>query len=250
MRRLFDRPNFGPLGFGTARTLEEYEAYAGISFGHRKVQDYTRDNFEPPNPPAERDWFQHVQKRHVYITVDPSQLPAGTVEDVVFWYVGVHDDEGREIHRRDADPGELAGQLAHGQPITLTAEFESQAHPAMWKVAPYTKSGEWLPPLTGTINGHNSFHPDTRRPARVPGITWESAGDRYIASLPGDAPRRRELNSSGALLVELADGRHSVRDIATYLKHAHRLVADPVNEILEFYENACSAGLVTICDPR
>jgi hypothetical protein len=39
IRRLFDEPSFGRFGLGTDRTLEEYEAYAGISFRHRKVQD-------------------------------------------------------------------------------------------------------------------------------------------------------------------------------------------------------------------
>jgi hypothetical protein len=252
IRRLFDDLSVGPFGLGTERTLEEYEAFAGISFRHRKVQDYTLHNLEPPNPPADRDWPLQVGCHRIEIALDVGQLSRKPLHDADFWDVAVHDPEGRDLHRWQIpheEPAELTRKLVEGQPLTLTAEFESQAHPATWKVTPYTETDGWLPPLTGTINGHNSVDPDTRRFARVPGITWESAGDRHIASLPGDAPRRRELNSSGALLVELADGRHSVREIATYLRDAHRLVDDPVTEILEFYENACSAGLVTIGEP-
>jgi hypothetical protein len=131
------------LGLGTARTLADYEAYAGISFRHRVVQDYTRHNLDAPNPPTDPDW------------------PC-----------------------------------------------------------------------------------DVIRPERVPGITWETSGDRHVASIPGPPPGRRELNSSGALLVELADGRHSVREIAAYLRAAHQLDDDPTLATLDFYTEACSAGLV------
>ena len=131
-------------GLGSVRTLADYEAYAGISFRHRVVQDYTRRNLDAPNPPADPHW--------------PS--------DVIF-------------------------------------------------------------------------------PERVPGIAWEPSGDRHVASIPAPNPGRRELNSSGALLVELADGKHSVREIATYLRAAHQLGEDPTLAILDFYAEACSVGLVT-----
>jgi hypothetical protein len=132
------------LGLGTARTLADYEAYAGISFRHRVVQDYTRQNLDAPNPPTAPDW------------------PC-----------------------------------------------------------------------------------DVIRPERVPGITWETSGDRHVASILGPRPGRRELNSSGALLVELADGGHSVREIAAYLRAAHQLDDDPALAALDFYTEARSAGLVT-----
>lgn len=131
-------------GLGAVRTLADYEAYAGISFRHRVVQDYTHRNLDAPNPPAEPDW------------------PC----DVV-------------------------------------------------------------------------------RPERVPGITWDSSGDRHVATIPGPTPRRRELNSSGALLVELADGRHSVRGIAGYLRAAHGLGHDLAPMVLDFYTEAFTVGLVS-----
>jgi hypothetical protein len=134
-------------GLGAVRTLADYEAYAGISFRHRVVQDYTRRNLDAPNPPTDPDW------------------PC----DVV-------------------------------------------------------------------------------RPERVPELAWETSGDRHVAVVPGPDPLRRELNSSGALLVELADGRHSVREIAAYLSAVHQLRDDPALALLDFYSEACSAGLVTFED--
>jgi Glycosyltransferase (GlcNAc) len=252
MRRLFDRPSFDRFGLGTERTLEDYEAYAGISFRYRKVQDYTRQNLEPPNPPADPNWPLQVADHRIGIALDIDALSREAL-DAAFWSVTLHDPLGRELHRWQVRHAELVDserRPVDGRRLMLTAEFESQADPVTWTVTPYSEGGGWLRPLTGTINDKESVCPDARHPARVPGITWESAGDRYIARLPGDARRRRELNSSGALLVELADGRHSVRDIARYLKNAHQLIDDPLSEILDFYEDARSAGLVTIGEPR
>jgi hypothetical protein len=144
LRRIVTDSDGEGHGLGGVRTLADYEAYAGISFRHRVVQDYTRRNRDAPNPPADPDWPCDV------------------------------------IH-----------------------------------------------------------------PERVPGIAWETSGDRHVASIPGPDARRGELNSSGAFLVELADGRHSVREIAAYLRAAHELGDDPTPAILDFYSEACSAGLVT-----
>jgi hypothetical protein len=40
---------------GTARTLRDYEKYAGIHFKRRAVQKYTLDNGYPPNPFIKND---------------------------------------------------------------------------------------------------------------------------------------------------------------------------------------------------
>lgn len=144
LRRIVTDDETDSHGLGSVRTLADYEAYAGISFRHRVVQDHTFRNLDAPNPPAEPDW------------------PC-----------------------------------------------------------------------------------DVIRPERAAGIVWETSGDSHVASIPGPAPLRRDLNSSGALLVELADGQHSVREIAAYLRAAHELGDDPTLAILDFYTEACDAGLVT-----
>jgi hypothetical protein len=58
MARFLAEPWVGPFGCGPVRTLAEYEAYAGISFRHRRVQEYTRRGEEPPNPPMPADWAE------------------------------------------------------------------------------------------------------------------------------------------------------------------------------------------------
>lgn len=59
--RFLTEPWVGPFGCGTVRTFAEYEAYAGISFRHRRVQAYTRRGEEPPNPPVPADWAERIR---------------------------------------------------------------------------------------------------------------------------------------------------------------------------------------------
>jgi hypothetical protein len=151
IRQLFDAPSVGRFGLGVERTLLEYESYAGISFHHRQVQDYTRRNLEPPNPPASPDWPTQVHDHDIHIAVEPAQLPPGAFDDPEFWYVGVHDADGVELYRHDIKGEELPA--VNGSQFMTTAQFASQAHPATWTVMPYSKIRGWLPAVTGAIHG-------------------------------------------------------------------------------------------------
>ena len=55
-------PNTPPNPSASAPSAlsKSYEAYAGLSFHLRKMQDDTRRAFEPPNPPAPADWPDRI----------------------------------------------------------------------------------------------------------------------------------------------------------------------------------------------
>jgi hypothetical protein len=59
IRRLLHEPSIGQYELGAERTLADYEAYAGVSFRERRIQDYTLRHLEPPNPP-EGAWIEQV----------------------------------------------------------------------------------------------------------------------------------------------------------------------------------------------
>ena len=42
--------DFGPYGFGTVRSLRDYEHYAGVNFDLQGVEDYVLSGGPPPNP--------------------------------------------------------------------------------------------------------------------------------------------------------------------------------------------------------
>jgi len=97
----------GPYGFGTVRTLEEYEKYAGISFKKRGIQQYTLDKNYPPNPEfeTEEEWEKSILSifKHC-IDVAFDRVPE---EDYDFWAVAFHDENDVELFRRDADADEI-----------------------------------------------------------------------------------------------------------------------------------------------
>jgi hypothetical protein len=151
--QFFAQPCVGLLGLGQMRTFRDYEAYAGVSFQHRRIQDYTRLNGEPPNPPAEHDWPQRIRDHRFEIPVDISQLPAAATDDPDLWYVGIHDRDGHELYRQDADEKELSAVLpvSDGQ-VTLVRTFASEGLPASWTVLPRSASAGWLKPIRGAIS--------------------------------------------------------------------------------------------------
>jgi hypothetical protein len=147
IRRLLTEPWVGRFGCGTARTLADYEAYAGISFRHLRVQDDTRHHLDPPNPPADPGWArQGAIDRDVRIVLRSQSLPADAL-DITFWYVGFHDGAGEELYREDALPHELG----RGPTIVLTRRFESIAPPMSWTVIPYTRRDGWLERISGPV---------------------------------------------------------------------------------------------------
>lgn len=148
--RLIAQARAGGGGFGRERTLADYEAYAGISFRHRRVQDYTRCHHEPPNPPADPGWPARVRDRRIEIALDIAALPRPALEDPTFWYVGVHAADGDELFRHDASSPELGELLGGGEGrIRLVREFTSEAVPATWTVMPHSASRGWLEPIAG-----------------------------------------------------------------------------------------------------
>ncbi len=246
IKRFLAEPFVGHFGLGSERTFADYEAYAGISFKHRRAQDYTRAGLEPPNPPADPDWATHVRDRRVTVEVDLAQLPSAAVEDPTFWYVGVHDGEGRELYRRDLDSSELDRLLAAGESsIVLERCFESEAEPASWTVIPHSASCGWLGPLTQEVQDPGGHDLGSWFPVRVHGLALERSDGGYIVRGQLDGVPAHLLNDTGALLLQIADGSQSVLELTALVRQLCGLDEDSVEQIVGFYEQALVAGLVT-----
>jgi hypothetical protein len=149
-------PTIGPFACGTVRTFAEYEAYAGLSFRHKRVQDYTQRFEEPPNPTLPADWADATRPWRVVAVVDRAVLPEAALRDPEFWYVGVHDADGNELHREDLNSEELQYLLAgNGPQIFIERRFESYCPPLTWTVWPYSRSAGWLQKIDGSVNSSN-----------------------------------------------------------------------------------------------
>lgn len=141
--------DFGIYGFGTDRTLEDYERYAGISFKKRAVQQYTLDNKLAPNPPVE-DFDKSLLSifKHC-IDIGYDRVPE---KDYNFWCVAFHGENNETLHRRDADKEEIDRMFKDPDKYCkVWREFNCEQKPIYWVVWPHSESKGWCERITGNL---------------------------------------------------------------------------------------------------
>ncbi|HEY4837457.1 MAG TPA: GlcNAc-transferase family protein [Candidatus Acidoferrales bacterium] len=152
VRRLLLGESVESFGLGQVRTLNEYEAYAGLSFQHRKVQGYTMRGEEPPNPDAPADWPKKIYPWIATIRFTREQIPDGSLADPMLWSLSILDGEGNEVCHRDVSPEDLAPLANAAGELAIVCEFPSETIPANWTLWPLTRSGQWLPKFGGRLS--------------------------------------------------------------------------------------------------
>lgn len=145
--------DFGIYGFGTERTLQDYENYAGIRFSDRAVQQYTINQFDPPNPMYKtKEAFDDSYKnifRHC-IDVWKKTIPEDVDHD--FWAIIFQNENGEDIYRQDADRNEIASfKQVEGDFYNIWRQFETKERPHKWIVWPYSESDGWGELVKGTL---------------------------------------------------------------------------------------------------
>ena len=146
--------DFSHYGFGTERTLKDYEIYSGLRFSNRAVQQHTLDKQYPPNPviyESEEDWeasFASIFKHCIDVSYD--SVPE---TDYDFWVVAFHDENDETIHRQDADIHEI--NRMKNDPdgyCKVWREFQTTSKPKQWVVWPHSISKGWCDRLTGNLH--------------------------------------------------------------------------------------------------
>jgi hypothetical protein len=142
-----DNLDFGKYGFGTERTLADFEQYAGIRFKDRAVHHYTLEGKRPPNP-SNANW---VQEFKCWIDIYRKTF---TEHDYELWQIEFHDALGNSIYREDADQREIQGLLSTEEEIvSITRKFAvEKTAPTGWVVRPYSVSKGWCDPIRGVIS--------------------------------------------------------------------------------------------------
>ena len=82
------------------------------------------------------------------ILVRRDKLPP--LEDVDFWYVGLHDKAGTELFRQDMLP-ESIEQALRKDPVRLDLNYRSASKASKWTIWPHSASKGWLRKITGVI---------------------------------------------------------------------------------------------------
>jgi hypothetical protein len=152
VRRLLLGELVESFGLGQSRTLNEYEAYAGLSFRYRKAQGYTLRGGEPPNPDAPGDWPNKIYLWIAKIRFTRSEVPEGSLSDPMLWSLSILDREGYEVCHRDVGPEELAPLVGVAGELAIICEFPSDTIPVKWTLWPLTRSGQWLRKFGGQLS--------------------------------------------------------------------------------------------------
>lgn len=134
----------GKYGFGTVRTKQDYEKYAGIRFADRSVQQSTIDNIEPAYSDTGEE-YKRIFKHYVDI---PKDIFASRDHD--FCVLAFEDENNTEIYREDISKSELDNLLTTSDNnkwhhIPVLREFHALAKPHKAIVWPYSVSKEWEP---------------------------------------------------------------------------------------------------------
>ena len=146
-----ERFDLGRFDLGTARSLAEYETYAGVSFRLRKMQDYTRLALEPPNPPAPADWPDRIYTWLVRIRLETADLSPLAFDEFGFWLLTVMDENHQEIRRHDLTKDELRSFTGEEAQVVLVNEIHSGIVPAFWVVWPFSRERGWGRKLEGAF---------------------------------------------------------------------------------------------------
>lgn len=149
----YNPKEFGKYGFGTERSLRDYEKYAGILFSKRSVQQYTLDKKYPPNPyefENEEEWeksFLMIFKHCIDLSFNQFKE-----KDYDFWVVAFHDKNDGTLYRKDADENEINRVMKESEGyIKLWREFHTTEKPDHWVVWAHSKSKGWAERITGKL---------------------------------------------------------------------------------------------------
>jgi len=145
--------NFGRYGFGTARSLGDYEKYAGLKFSKRAITQDVVDH-KPPNLDNMKISDEDFNNSLLYIfkhciDIGYNQVPE---KDYDVWAVAFKDGDGNEMYRQDATPEEI--QQMKNDPdgyCKVWRTFNTEKLPSSWIVWPHSKSKGWADPITGNI---------------------------------------------------------------------------------------------------
>ena len=143
--------NLEKYGFGTERTLEEYEKYAGVKFETRQVHKHTAE-YHPLPVPLENFEENLLSKVKICVDVYKGKL---TETDYTLFAVALLDKEGNDLFRQDCNASEIQALLNENpsdQFLHIWREYNDNQQPHSWRVWPYSESKGWCERIEQNIN--------------------------------------------------------------------------------------------------
>jgi hypothetical protein len=128
---------------GTARSLRDYEKYAGFHFKTKSVQQYTLDNKYPPNPLIQDDelWLNSfAQSFYHLVTVTPQELHGKDYEHIL---VAFDDENGININSKYIKGEQLRAFIEDGKNIHYEEFFLTSKIPKRMVAWGWSEARGW-----------------------------------------------------------------------------------------------------------
>jgi hypothetical protein len=128
--------------WGTERTLEDYERYAGIKFSTRQVHRHTAE-YKPLPVPQDNFEENLLNKVKVCLDVYKGSL---TETDYDNFAIAILDGDGNDLYRQDSTAEEINALVKsdpNDQFIHIWREYTDNKQPAYWRVWPHSTSKGW-----------------------------------------------------------------------------------------------------------
>jgi len=136
------RKALAPYGFGTVRSLEDFERYAGLKFSTRQIH---KETIEYKFPPIKGDYESGLTSTFKHcIDVYRGSL---TETDYDYFAVAFLNENGEDVYRRDCDKAEINSMLSadpNNKFIHIWRDFEAVERPISWRVWPHSESKGWM----------------------------------------------------------------------------------------------------------
>ncbi len=151
--RTEEDPSIDLTGYdlGTARTLRDYEKYAGFYFKDKAVQQYTIDNNYPPNPLIKDEdlWKLSFAKSHYHVVnISKQDFPREDYEHII---VAFDDENGKSIDTEYITDYRLKDLMRNAKTIHYEKFFLSSKTPKRVVYWGYTKKDGWVERIENII---------------------------------------------------------------------------------------------------
>lgn len=147
------RQSYKNYGLGKARTLDDYEKYAGIRFKDRQIHQHTLDRKEPPVPFKDKKDYESKFVSQFKYCIDVHK-PTFTESDYDVWVIAFKDKQGKEMVRLDANKDEV-NDLLNNNPsddfVRLWRSFDTSEIPRSWLIWPHSEKKGWMDIIEGKV---------------------------------------------------------------------------------------------------
>lgn len=152
-RQLFMIEDYGidldnEFGLGSERTLQDFEEFCGFDCKQQRLQKYTLEVKEPPNPLPWAEQFEIEEEKEYTIAWSVLHFHQHAHGDYQFITLGIFDKDGNEIIRNDITADKYPEQLKLESNNIKVKMLPSQRQHASILMYGMKGNGEWTPAYT------------------------------------------------------------------------------------------------------